>query len=170
MLHLILTAHGGWSAVFCHLYFKATSYLGKNMQWCFHTVGNIFLYSVFHLTVSGSDSWDHFSVPSDFLPAWPWAVMPKNYFLDRPLTFFPGDVNHYFLPPILSSSGCSAGPTNPYSFHSCFPGFCPKLTIQMAPLPEAFSSHPLTLYYLWCHSTHIKTTSSNSLLWFYKAI
>lgn len=73
----------------------------------FYTAGNIFLYSAFHLTVSGSDFWDH-SVPSYFLPPWPWAVRPKCYFLDRPLIFSPGDVSRYFLPPILSSSGCSA--------------------------------------------------------------
>lgn len=107
-LHLILTAHEGWFAVFCHLYFKATSYLRKNMQW------RLLLYSRQYFSVlcispvSGSDFWDHFSVPSYFLPPWPWVVRPKGYFLDRPLIFSPGDVSRYFLPPILSSSGCSA--------------------------------------------------------------
>lgn len=161
--------------------------MAENMQWrfCFHTTSKII--PVFYFT-SKSNSWDQFSVPSDFLPAqtwstdhhitsftslFSWAEKLKCCFLDIPLTFSPGDVSCYFLPRCISMAAQQALPT-------CIP-FAAVSQISVVNSPSrwlhlstssfsAFTSSNAPLILVPLHTHQVKNSSSNSLLRYCKSV
>lgn len=83
---------------------------------------------------------------------------------NRPLTFSPGDVSNYFLPSILSFCGCLT-----VSQVSVLNSPSKGLHLSTSWF-SAFTSLNSVLILVPLHTHHVKTSSSNSLLCYYKAV